>query len=83
MIMTALRKTGILELYKQKWPAGQTEVEEGAVEIPEVEEAHLLHMGLEWLRDIHRIHYTPTLKFTYFTWCAILLQAWANVRHLR
>ena len=61
----------------------ETEVEEGAVEIPEVEEAHLLHMGLEWLRDIHRIHYTPTLKFTYFTWCAILLQAWANVRHLR
>ena len=58
----------------------ETEVEEGAVEIPEVEEAHLLHMGLEWLRDIHRIHYTPTLKFT---WCAILLQAWANVRHLR
>ena len=36
----------------------ETEVEEGAVEIPEVEEAHLLHMGLEWLRDIHRIHYT-------------------------
>ena len=40
----------------------ETEVEEGDVEIPEVEEAHLLHMGLEWLRDIHRIHYTPTLK---------------------
>ena len=36
---------------------------------PDAEGAHLLNMGLDWLRDIHRIHYTLTFKFT---WCAIL-----------
>ena len=60
MIMTALRKTGILELYKQKWPAGQRlKLKRGTWKFLKLKEAHLLHMGLEWLRDIHRIHYTP------------------------
>ena len=49
----------------------ETEVEEGDLEIPEVEEAHSLNMGLEWLRDIRRIHDTPTSTLK-FAWCAIL-----------
>lgn len=49
----------------------ETDVEEGDLEIPEVEEAHSLNMGLEWLRDIRRIHDTPTSTLK-FTWCAIL-----------
>ena len=74
----------ILELYKQKWPAGQRlKLKRGTWKFLKLKRHICCTWGLEWLRDIHRIHYTPTLKFTYFTWCAILLQAWANVRHLR
>ena len=50
------RKSGTLQA--EMASRTETEVKERDVEIPEVEEAHLLNMGLEWLRDIHRIHYT-------------------------